>query len=158
MGASRQTILGTGRTPTGELWVADVGHRQWEEINHVPADAAGLNYGWPIMEGQHCYAAEGCEQAGLVVPVAEYSHARGCAVVGGHVYRGQAMPELQGQYLFGDFCQGRIWSVPAAGEAPISPTLLLDSELAITAFGEDEAGELYVTDYEGGLYRLRSAP
>ncbi len=143
---------------TGELWIADVGHRQWEEINHVASDAAALNYGWPITEGRHCYRTETCETEGLVTPVAEYSHTRGCAVVGGHVYRGEAIPALQGQYLFGDFCTGRIWSVAADGKAPMTPELLLDTDLAITAFGEDEAGELYITHYEGALYRLVAAP
>ncbi len=144
---------------SGELWVADVGQYQWEEINHVPSDAAGLNYGWPITEGRHCYAAESCKAEGFVRPVAEYSHEEGCAVTGGYVYRGKAIPALRGRYLFGDFCTGRIWAIPAADSAgDAAPRLLLDTDLAITSFGEDEAGELFLTSYDGGLFKVVPKP
>ncbi|MGH2544117.1 MAG: PQQ-dependent sugar dehydrogenase [Ardenticatenaceae bacterium] len=139
---------------TGDLWLADVGQYEWEEINHVPSDLPGLNFGWPVMEGFHCYEAQHCNDEGSVLPVAEYNHDEGCAVSGGYVYRGRAIPSLWGYYVFGDFCSGRIWAIPASTEPPASPLLLRDSDLAITSFGEDEAGELYVTDYDGGLYRV----
>jgi glucose/arabinose dehydrogenase len=95
---------------TGDLYIADVGQNQYEEVNYQPADApGGLNYGWPIMEGMHCFPADrDCARAGLTQPVVEYQHAQGCSVTGGYVYRGQEFPALTGIYLFGDFCSGRI--------------------------------------------------
>jgi glucose/arabinose dehydrogenase len=139
---------------TGDLWLADVGQYQWEEINHVPSTAAGLNYGWPIQEATHCFKTDPCQQTDLVQPIAEYSHQEGCAITGGYVYRGQAIPALQGHYLFGDFCRGRLWTIPADSRPGTIPKLMLETKLPITSFGEDETGELYLTSYDGGLYRI----
>jgi glucose/arabinose dehydrogenase len=141
---------------TGELWIADVGQNAYEEINRVAAGTPQgvLNFGWPIMESQHCFREANCASQGLVLPVAEYSHDLGCSVTGGYVYRGQAFPALQGGYLFGDYCSGRIWAIPATTSEPTQPTQVLASRASISSFGEDEAGELYLTDMRGTLYRV----
>ncbi len=99
-----------------DLWIADVGQGSWEEVNVVDVgdSGRGLNFGWPVLEGTHCYANVPCDDAGTVVPVAEYSHSDGCSVTGGFVYRGSAIPGLDGHYFFGDYCGGWVRSlVPA---------------------------------------------
>ena len=138
----------------GDLYIADVGGGRWEEIDRQAADApGGLNYGWPIMEGRHCLA-DSCSVTGYVQPIAEYSHDLGCAVIGGYVYRGTAQPDLEGVYLFGDWCSGRIFTLQV-DEGTVTPKTVLSSGLAVSAFGEDEAGEIYVADLAGGgVYHL----
>lgn len=139
---------------TGELWIADVGQNQWEEVNVQPAGSAGgENYGWPIMEGTHCFQADTCQQDGLTLPVAEYSHALGCSVTGGYVYRGAAQPALQGIYFYGDYCSGRIWGL-AQVDGQWQNVELLSSGVPISSFGETEDGEVLVIDYNGNLARL----
>ena len=135
---------------TGDLWIADVGQNQIEEVNVVRfGSAGGLNFGWPIMEGAVCFQQANCDQAGLELPVAVYNHGGGdCSVTGGYVYRGAQYPALNGVYLYGDFCSGRIWGLDAAD--PGVPYLLLETRSSLSSFGEDEAGELYVTDLGRG--------
>jgi glucose/arabinose dehydrogenase len=137
---------------TGDLWIGDVGQNAYEEIDVMRAGTSGQNFGWNRMEGAHCYRpAERCDQSGLVLPVVEYSHGEGgCTVIGGYVYRGAAQPDLAGGYLFGDYCSGFIWAIDSAGDARREATLVADTELRISSFGEDEAGELYVTDISRG--------
>lgn len=132
---------------TGDLFIADVGQNLIEEVNFQPAASfGGVNYGWNIMEGSSCFNSLNCIQAGLTLPVAEYSHTDGnCAVTGGFVYRGAQYPALQGDYLYGDFCSGRIWGLRRVGAA-WENRLLLDSPLTLSSFGEDEAGNLYAAD------------
>ena len=145
---------------SGDLWIGDVGQSAIEEIDRLPAGSpAGPDFGWRIMEGDACYdPAEGCSRMGLVLPVATYGHDLGCAVTGGYVYRGTAIPALVGTYLYADYCSGTIWGLDAAGERP-APRVLLESGLAVASFGQDEAGEVYVVDLAGGrLYRVTSAP
>lgn len=138
----------------GDLYVADVGGGSWEEIDRQPADApGGLNYGWPIMEGRHCLSTS-CTVAGFVEPIAEYGHDQGCSVIGGYVYRGQDQPELNGIYVFGDWCSGLVFTLQV-DEGTVSPKVVLESGLQISSFGEDESGELYLVDLAGGgLYRI----
>jgi glucose/arabinose dehydrogenase len=139
---------------TGELWIADVGQNQWEEVNVQPAGSpGGENYGWPIMEGTHCFQADTCQQDGLILPVAEYSHDQGCSVTGGYVYRGAAQPALQGIYFYGDYCSGRIWGL-ARVDGQWQTVELLSSGAQISSFGETEEGEVLVVDYSGSLSRL----
>jgi len=140
---------------TGDLFVADVGQGAWEEINfQSPASAGGENYGWRVMEGNHCFnPSTGCWTTGLVIPVAEYSHSFGCSVTGGYVYRGSAFPRMQGSYFYGDFCSGRIWGL-SGGPGAWQNDLLLDTTISISTFGEDEAGNLYVANYSGTIYSL----
>ena len=140
---------------TGALWLADVGQNKWEEIDLV---TRGGNYGWRIMEGKHCFLPEkDCHIEGLTMPVSEYGHDQGrCSVTGGYVYRGRNLPALQGSYLFGDYCSGEIFAVSVGNDvaAGSEPRLLRRSGMRISSFGEDEAGEVYVVDHRGGLYRL----
>jgi glucose/arabinose dehydrogenase len=141
---------------TGDLWIGDVGQGAIEEVDHWPAGSrAGPNFGWNTMEASACFnPATGCNQAGLVLPVAEYGHDRGCAITGGYVYRGVAVPGLAGTYLYADFCAGTIWGLDAAAGKP-TPRVLLGSGLSVTSFGEDDAGELYVVDLAGGrVFRI----
>ncbi len=135
---------------TGDLWLADVGQNQIEEVNVVRfGSAGGLNFGWPIMEGAACFQQSGCNQAGLELPVVTYNHGNGdCSVTGGYVYRGEQYPALNGVYVYGDFCSGRIWGLDAA--SPGAPVLLLETRSSLSSFGEDEAGELYLTDLGRG--------
>ncbi len=139
---------------TGDLYVGDVGQGSWEEIDRQPANSTGgENYGWNAMEGDHCYQQD-CDPARYVPPIAEYAHELGCSVTGGYVYRGVAQPDLDGAYVFGDYCSGIVFSLQVT-ENGIASKPVLESGLRITAFGEDEQGELYVTDLEGGgIYRV----
>ena len=140
---------------TGELWVADVGQNKWEEIDLV---TRGGNYGWRTMEGFHCFEpATDCQTAGLTVPIMEYFHEAGrCSIIGGYVYRGTTIASLRGQYLYGDFCSGEIFSFKKSGESGSShrATTILKTPWRLSSFGQDEAGELYLLDHGGGVYRL----
>jgi len=139
---------------TGALWVGDVGQDAWEEVDVIEA---GVNYGWNRREGRHCYPLGTSSCAGSFRdPVVEYSHAEGASITGGYVYRGAALPQLAGQYVYGDFGSGRIWAVPAAG--PYTPVQVGQGN-AISSFGEDAQGELYVVDLVGGqVSKLVAAP
>jgi hypothetical protein len=107
------------------------------------------------MEGRHCFNPDPCDSEGLVLPVVEYDHALGCSVTGGQVSRGHRWPRLDGVYLYGDYCSGRIWALEQGLDGKWGSRLLLESGLAISSFGEDQAGELYVADLAGGaIYRL----
>jgi len=147
---------------TGDLWIGDVGQDKWEEIDRARAadgGGNGIDYGWSVMEGNHCYKpSSDCIKDGLTPPLAEYFHGDsdsiGCAVISGYVYRGVAHPELAGRYFFGDYCSGRIWDVASDGPAVQTPQDLLESGLQITGWGEGSDGELYLTAANGGLYRL----
>ncbi len=143
---------------TGDLWIADVGQGRFEEVDRARRSAGGgrgANFGWDQYEADSCFEGP-CTAKGKTFPLASYEHgSNGCAVTGGYVYRGRRSPALAGRYLFGDYCSGRIWAVSAGGAARQRPVLLKDTSLAISAFGEDEAGEVYVVDYDGGrLFRL----
>jgi glucose/arabinose dehydrogenase len=141
---------------TGDLFIADVGQNAFEEVNFQPAaSAGGENYGWRIMEASHCYnPPEGCNQAGLVPPIAEYSHNEGgCSVTGGYVYRGSQYPAMQGVYFFGDYCSGIIWSLQRNGDG-WQMTKRLEAGVRISSFGEDVNGEVYVVDHSGAIYHL----
>ena len=135
---------------TGDLYIADVGQDRYEEVDReLSSDAGGNNYGWNIMEGTHCYPSGNPCSFG-VPPVMTYTHSVGCSITGGYVYRGSHR-DMQGLYVFGDYCSGRIWTMPAAGGAE---TLRRDTSLNISSFGESEIGELYLTDLNGSLYRV----
>lgn len=134
---------------TGRLWLADVGQDRWEEIDVIQA---GGNYGWNRREGRHCYAKSPCKGKGLIEPVAEYSHQQGCSVVGGRVYRGKRVPALRGQYLFTDFCSGRIWALDA--ERGGRPDQIGTMAVQPVGFAEGPEGDLYLISLRGGIYRL----
>jgi glucose/arabinose dehydrogenase len=137
---------------TGDLWLGDVGQGDLEEIDRARAGGSGgQNYGWNVMEGTECFSPpDGCDGEGLVRPVAVYPTGLGCAVVGGYVYRGSRFPALRGGYFFADFCAGVVFALDPAGDVSQEPVILLQTDHAISSFGEDEAGELYVTDLSGG--------
>ena len=137
---------------TGDLYIGDVGQNTWEEVDFLPKGSpGGTNFGWNFREGAHDYKGGG--RAGMVEPVAEYSHAEGgCSVTGGYVYRG-SMPEWNGIYLYGDYCTGKVWGLIRSGDSWQSQELF-DLDVTITSFGQDEAGELYLLSDNGGLFKL----
>jgi glucose/arabinose dehydrogenase len=146
---------------TGDLYIADVGQNMYEEVNYQPAASdGGENYGWPIMEGLHCFPADrSCDQSGLVLPVHEYDHSLGCSVTGGYVYRGQQSPILQGIYIFGDYCSGLVWGMARNPSGDWQVSRLAETGARISSFGQDEAGELYLADIGGGtIYHLIGTP
>ncbi len=134
---------------THTLWVGDVGQNSWEEVSIVKN---GENHGWRFMEGKHCFhPKQDCQGSKpLTLPVIEYQNGKGrCSVTGGYVYRGNKIPDLQGTYVFADFCSGEIF-----GYVNGSYQVLLDTDLQIPSFGEDEDGELYVLGFGGTVYRV----
>lgn len=137
---------------TGDLYIADVGQGEWEEINHLSAGLpGGVNFGWDYREGKHDY--EGNAPVGLTEPVVEYSHAEGgCSVTGGYVYRG-SMPEWSGIYFYGDYCTGYAWGLIRSVDGWQSQ-LLFDTEFNITSFGQDELGGVYLVSDGGDVYKL----
>ena len=145
---------------TGDLWIGDVGQGKWEEIDRAKKTSSGAgrgtNWGWRVMEGFHCYSpSTGCNTSGKTLPLLEYNHDNGrCAVTGGYVYRGTSIPTLVGGYVFADYCSGEIWVVNAGATSPASRTLLLDTSLLVSGFGENASGELYVLDHSGVLYAV----
>ena len=135
------------------LFVADVGHNSFEEVTALPLDGAGHNLGWPVFEGPEC-RAESCDETLYTQPSFSYSHDEGCSITGGAVYRGNALPDLQGAYLYGDFCLGKIWAAAETSQG-WQTTLLLETSKNISSFGADERGELYFSDFgTGSVYRL----
>jgi glucose/arabinose dehydrogenase len=142
-------------TATNRLYIADVGQNAWEEVNVVPADQGGQNFGWNIMEGTHCYGASSCNQSGLTLPVLEYSHGDGCSITGGYVYRGSLVPDVVGQYFYSDYCSGFLRSFSFDG-ATAGPPITWDvgDNGNVQSFGEDAAGELYVLSTNGTVYRV----
>lgn len=135
---------------TGDLWLADVGQNAWEEINIIKR---GGNFGWNLREGAHCYSGD-CKAPGLIEPVAEYSHKDGCSVTGGYVYRGDVISALQGVYLFGDYCSGKIWGLFPTGDGRYHRQLLIESTLNIASFAEDRVGEIYIVDLGGKVFKV----
>jgi uncharacterized protein (TIGR03437 family) len=134
---------------TGDLWIGDVGQDRFEEIHFQPASSrGGENYGWNLMEGLSCFRAN-CSREGLTQPALDYGRGDGCSVTGGFVYRGSRSPALRGAYIYGDYCSGRIWGLRRDGERWRNE-LLIDTNLAISTFGEDDAGEIYVADHGRG--------
>jgi glucose/arabinose dehydrogenase len=144
---------------TGDMYMVDVGQWTVEEVNFQPADSTGgENYGWPIMEGDKCFDAEECDTEGLTMPVATYHNPNeGCAVIGGYLYRGEAYPEMEGIYFYGDWCSGRIWGLVQEDGEWISEKLI-HTDLMINAFARDLHGEIYVLNFEegGAIFRITS--
>jgi glucose/arabinose dehydrogenase len=143
---------------TGDLWIADVGQNRLEEVNFVAAGSpGGLNFGWPIMEGNSCFRSPDCDPSGLVLPVVDYPHEGHCSVTGGYVYRGTAVPAWDGVYFYGDYCSGVMWAIAPDGAGGWTNAEIARSGLTLSSFGEDEAGELYLADMRNGVvYRMTS--
>jgi glucose/arabinose dehydrogenase len=142
---------------TGDLYIGDVGQDLWEEIDYLPAgfSAVPANFGWSIREGLHPFKNTPNETGTpLIDPIYEYGHDLGCAVIGGYVYRGSALPDFNGVYLFGDNCSGTIWSLIPTGNGSFQGQVLFQTGLNISSFGVDENGEIYLADLGGGIYKL----
>ncbi len=133
------------------MWAGDVGQNEIEEVDVIER---GGNYGWNRLEGDACYGASGCDARGTVAPIATYTHEFGCAIVGGYVYHGDDVPELQGWYIFGDFCTGRVWGVDAAREGPRPIIPLADTEFSLSSFSQDPDGEVYLITFDRKIEKL----
>ncbi len=147
---------------TGDLFIADVGQNNLEEVNfQAAASTGGENYGWRLMEGSSCFnPGSNCNDGSLALPILEYDHSLGCSVTGGYRYRGLQSPGMAGWYFYGDFCSGRIWGAMPNAQGVWTAAQLLATALQITAFGEDEDGELYAASFApspGALFRISEA-
>lgn len=144
---------------TGDLYIGDVGQDAWEEVDVVTAAQGagrGANFGWNITEGRHCFADPNCDTSKFTLPLVEYSHQDGCSVTGGFVYRGAAIPALQGHYFYADYCNGWVRSFRLqdgmAAEVQQWPSLAPGGN--VPSLGQDAAGELYLMNAEGGVFRI----
>lgn len=140
---------------TGDLYIGDVGQNRWEEINFQPAGApGGANYGWVVYEANNRYR-DAEPTSAVTFPIATYSHDAGsCSVTGGYIYRGAALPALQGYYLFSDYCSGIVWSAWRNAAGVWQSTEIARTGRQISSFGEDDAGELYLVDYAGAVLKI----
>jgi glucose/arabinose dehydrogenase len=140
---------------TGDMYISDVGENRWEEINFLPdGTPGGANFGWSYLEGTATYKERPPENLELVYPAAQYDHTQGCSVTGGVVYRGAALPEWHGVYIYGDFCQGNVWGLLKMADGSWENELLHKVQGFITSFGQDEEGEVYLVDLSGKIYKL----
>ncbi len=141
---------------TGDLFIADVGQDQWEEIDFLPAGFAEVpaNFGWNIKEGTHPYKETASPPADLIDPVFEYSHDLGCSITGGGVYRGKNLPAFNGIYIYADYCAGTIWGLIHQADGSWQNQTLFETGLKITGFGTDESGEIYFVTQEDGVFEL----
>jgi glucose/arabinose dehydrogenase len=140
---------------TGDLWIGDVGQGAWEEVDVARAGVGGLNFGWNVTEGNHCYQpADNCNTDGLTAPVTDYGHDLGCTVVGGYVYRGAKYPAMSGAYLFADYCSGRIFAIDPAVDGYRKPVEVGNAGGNLSSFGQDAAGELYITHLDGDVSKV----
>ncbi|MEE8330941.1 MAG: PQQ-dependent sugar dehydrogenase, partial [Acidimicrobiia bacterium] len=139
------------------LYIGDVGQNLWEEISVVDvASDGGANLGWNRTEGDHCYQS-GCSFSGITPPIVEYAHADGCSVTGGYVYRGLDLPGLEGTYLYGDLCSGRVWSfrlVDGVATDRWELTGELGTVSTLSSFGTDGSDEMYVVSLSGTVYKV----
>ena len=143
---------------TGNLWIGDVGQDSFEEVDRLTPQQGGANLGWRIMEGTHCFnPSTNCPTAGLTLPIFDYSHAAGDeTVIGGFVYHGTKAAALAGNYVFGDFMSGRVWTLTQDSNGQWVRTFLLTTAANdLSSFGQDQAGELYIARYStGAVVRL----
>jgi len=146
---------------SGDLYIADVGQDRWEEVDVVPAGTLdGRNFGWKIMEGLHCRSGRSCDRNGLTLPVVEYNHKAGCSITGGFVYRGKALPLLDGAYFYADYCTALVrsfrWRAGSVADAwDWRATIDPETQLAnISSFGEDADGELYIVSLDGVVWKF----
>jgi glucose/arabinose dehydrogenase len=141
---------------TGDLWIGDVGDTKLEEVDFQPAASrGGENYGWPMNEGTECLMAQLCRTPELIAPLVTYGHDMNCSLTGGYVYRGSAVPELVGTYIFGDLCTGGVFALEPSVGGGWTRVELGFQPIKISSFGEDADGEVYVVDMQGGVvYRI----
>ncbi|MGB3585205.1 MAG: PQQ-dependent sugar dehydrogenase [Tunicatimonas sp.] len=142
-------------TETGQLWTGDVGQNQLEEVDLIEN---GGNYGWNTTEASQCFEPRNnCDKENIILPVWEYDHSQqDLSITGGHVYRGAALSELVGQYVYADFVSGRVWSLDANNAGNPQNTELIDSNLAISSFGLNAENELFLCAFDGKIYRIES--
>jgi glucose/arabinose dehydrogenase len=145
---------------TGDLWIGDVGQDSWEEVDHLrEGTPPGTNFGWSYYEGTHIYKRQPIDRSHLVFPIAQYPHhtssgPSNCAIIGGYVFRGNGIPSLYGDYIYGDLCSGRIWKLqPGHRPALLSTTFKVRS---ISSFGQGAQGGLYVVSLTGSVYKIVS--
>lgn len=140
---------------TGDLWIGDVGQNAIEEIDRIPAGTTDLvNLGWDVYEGRSVFEDKQPGPGRLVGPVAQYGHDEGCSVTGGYVVRGAAPRELVGRYVYGDYCTGTVWSIPAGDRGDRTPRKEPFTVKSLVSFGEDTQGRLYAVSGEGVVYRV----
>ena len=148
--------------PSGDLYIADVGQNAWESVFVVSGtDTAAKNFGWNVVEGNHCFGGRTCDRTGFTPPVADYSHDEGCSITGGVTYRGAALPALAGRYFYADFCTGLLrsfrWTSPGVvrehwdWKAALDPTGVVTQ---VSSFGVDHAGEVYLVTLTGTIFKL----
>ncbi len=138
---------------TGDMYLGDVGQDIVEEINFVAADSDnGINFGWPAFEGNRTYI--GSASSDVDMPIAVYEHSLGCSITSGYMYRGEAIPSLQGAFLYSDFCSGRLWSTWLNEDGDWQDAEIMLTGSPVSSFGEDDNGELYLIDYTGIIYRF----
>ena len=164
---ARWQIVGLGlRNPwrftfdraNGDLYIADVGQGEWEEIDYRPRARIGAlaNYGWRTFEGRARYSNTALGPGQLVAPVHAYSHDEGCSVTGGYVYRGRALMDARGRYFFGDYCSGGVWSLRMEGGRAVDVRREGFRVEGLASFGEDVSGELYLATEGGRILKLGS--
>ena len=145
----------------GNLWIGDVGQGNWEEVDFRAAAKVGkiANYGWSRYEGRAAYDPNKTyiHKGDAVFPQWVYSHAEGCSITGGFVYRGSNVPAAVGRYMFGDYCSGTLWSFKVGASGRASAPTSFGKIASLTSFGEDGNGELYAVGGDGVLYALRNS-
>ena len=147
-------------TKTGDLYIGDVGQNLWENVYAVAAGAGQKNFGWNVVEGNHCFTKDDCAKDGFTAPIADYSHDEGCSVTGGFVYRGKALPMLDGRYFYADYCTGLLrsltWTAGYTREHwDWKGAVDRDGILAqVSSFGVDADGEIYILELTGKIYKL----
>jgi len=140
---------------SGNLWIADVGQNQIEEINRQPSTLPGLNYGWRCYEGNSTYDTAGCGLAStMIFPYAQYTHSNGCSITGGYVYAGSLYPNFSGKYFFADYCRNRIAYANVSGTVSITYSATYAGNNQFTTFGQDSSGELYVASSGGTIFKV----
>ena len=155
----------------GDIYMGDVGQYLWEEINYLEFGENGGNFGWNIMEGNHCYSEPGCDKEGFINPIFEYpsdanypfslmgikeKNVSGCSVTGGYIYRGDQIKSLYGLYIFSDFCTGKIWALDPLKNIvqEITEPLLRSKKHMISSFSQDINNEIYIVEFSGKIYKI----
>ena len=139
---------------TGDLWIGDVGQGAWEEVDVARAGLGGINFGWSVMEGSHCFRADACDRDQLTLPASDYGREQGLTVIGGYVYRGAAYGFLRGAYLFADYGSGNLFAIDASADDYATPTVVGRGSNGLSGWGEDTAGELYLLALNGTISRV----
>ena len=142
------------------LYIADVGQENWEEIDVLPISEPGANFGWNRMEGFVCFHGRACDPSGTILPIYVYDHEHACSIIGGYVYRGTAIPALNGRYFFSDYCTGYLMSLRYKnGEATEVTTSAEDLGFVgiFNSFGTDSAGEVYMLLGDGKIEKIIAA-